>query len=245
METMEEGWSVSSSERISVPNFTVTVNYQPTGEEQDGIQFETFNLDAYRGETAGMESLLFQQFLPLQDISRFHVERDHRRLSPITRITKDIAGSVCLCDFQGVDDINAVQSLAAIGGAKALFLLRRPSTEPSDQMPVFVMPSEVIHKLVAHINATVTFQWKDGARASRPSSDEEMNDGPTSAEQCWFGQEFTAHGKVVDTNAPIEPPRKASTVTTDLLQMGSSEDNIGQFAACYGEKKAPREVNFR
>jgi hypothetical protein len=69
-----------------------------------------------------------------------------------------------------VEDINAVQHLAAAGGAKALFVLHRPSTEPSGQMPVFVMPSEVILKLLAHIYATVTFQRNDGDQSSRPST---------------------------------------------------------------------------
>jgi hypothetical protein len=255
MKIMED-WSDSSSESSSLPGFTVTVNYPPAGEDQDGLQFETFNLDAYNSESAGMESLLSQQFL-VQEVSPFHVKRDGDLRPPlITSMNKDVAGSVCLCGFEGLEDINAIQRLAADGGAKALFVLRRPSTELSDQMPVFVVHSEVILKLVAHIHATVTFQWNDGARSSSPSTAEEMNEVPTSVEQGWVGLETTAHGMslAVDTNAPIEPLGKAPTVAVgdrntliDLLQMDSSGDDIGPIALDHGcgEKKAPHEVIFR
>jgi hypothetical protein len=251
MKTMEEDSLVSSSEKISVPDLTVTVNYPPTVEAQDGIQFETFHLDVCNGESASMESLLSQPFLALQVVSTFDVDRDVGRPPAITSITKDIAGSVCLCDLQGVDDINAVQRLAAAGGAKALFVLQRPSTELLYQMPVFVMPLEIILKLVAHIYATVTFQWNDGARSSSPSADEEMNDVPTGTDQGWVDQESTAQW-VVDTSPLIDPLGKASTVPFgeqntpfDLLQMDSPGHGIPQIAASYGEKKALHEVNFR
>jgi hypothetical protein len=254
MKTMEDDWSVSSSERIYVPVLTLIVNYPPTVEEQDGIQFETFNLGTCNGESAGMESLLSQRFLALQNVSTFDVERDRGRPPAITSITKDVAGRVCLCDLQGVDDINAVQRLAAAGGAKALFVLQRPSTEPSNQMPVFVMPLEVILKLGAHIYATVTFHWNDGDRSSSPSTDEEISNVPTSTDQGWVEQESTAHDMSLagDTNALIEPSGRDSEVPVgdrnapiDLLQMDSSEDDIGQFATNYEEKKAPQKVNFR
>jgi hypothetical protein len=244
----EDDWSVSSSESNFVPGFTVTVNYS-------GLQSETFNLDAYNSESAGMESLLSEPFLALQEVNAFDVERDLEPLfSAITSNTKykDFAGCVCLCGFEGVEDINAVQRLAAAGGAKALFVSQRPSTEASDQMPVFVMPSEFILKLAAHTYATVTFQSNDGARSSSPSTDEEMNDVPTSTEQEWVGQESQSHGMYLeaDTNASIELTGKAPTVPVgdrnapiDLLKMDSSGDDIGQVAAGYGEKKAPQEVN--
>jgi hypothetical protein len=214
-------------------------------EGQDGLQFETFNLDAYNSEIAGMESLLSLPSLTLQEVSVFDVQRDLEHLfSAVTSIKKDVAGSVCLCDFQGVEDINAVHRLAAAGGAKALFVSRRPSTEPSDQMPVFVMPSEFILKLAAHIYAKVTFQSNDGARSSSPSTDEEMNDVPTSTEQEWVRQESKSHGMylALDTNASIEPTGKAPTVPVgdrnapiDVLQTDSSGDDIGQVAAGYGD----------
>jgi hypothetical protein len=255
MKTLEEEeWSVSWSEGISVPDFTVTVNYPPTVEEQDGIKLEIFNLDACNGESAGIESLLSQPCLALQDVSTFDVKRDHGRPPVITGITKDVAGSVCLCDLQGVDDINAVQRLAAAGGAKALFVVQRPSTEVSDQMPVFVVPLKVILKLVAHIHATVTFQRNGGAQSSSPSTDEGMSNVPTSRNQGWFGQESTTHDMFLagDTNTSIDPLGKAPTVLVgdrndpiDMLQMDSSGDDIGQFATGCGEKKAPHEVNVR
>jgi hypothetical protein len=153
-----------------------------------------------------------------------------------------------------VEDINAVQRLAAAGGAKALFVLRKPSTEASDEMPVFVMPSEFIHKLAAYTYATVTFQSNDGARSFSPSTDEELNDVPTSTEQEWVGEESKSHGMyvAVDTNASMEPTGKAPTVpvgdqnaSIDLLRMDSSGDDIGHVAAGYGKKKAPQEVNCR
>jgi hypothetical protein len=254
MKTLEEEWSVSSSASKSVRDFAVMVNYSPSGQERDGVQFETFNLDAYNAESAGMESLLSQQSLALQDVSTFHVKRDLGRPPEITSITKDVAGSVCICDLQGVDDINAVQRLAAAGGARALFVVQRPSTELLDQMPVFVMPLEVILKLVAHINATVTFQWNDGARSSSPSTDGEMSNVPTSTDLGRVDQESTAPcmSLAVDTSPLIDLSGKSPKVpvgdrnaSIDLLQIDDSGDDIGQFANGCGEKKAPHEVNFR
>jgi hypothetical protein len=253
MKTMEEDWSVSSSERNYVPYLSVTVNYPPTVEEEDSIQFETFHLGACNGESAGMESLLSQQFLALQGVSTFDVERDLGRPPAITSITKDLAGKVCLCDLQGVDDINTVQRLAAEGGAKALFVLHRPSTEPLNQMPVFVMPSEFIFKLLAHIYSTVTFQLNDGARSSSPATDEETNYVLKNMDQDWHDQDSTAHGmsSVVDTNAPIDPSGKSLTVPVgdrnaliDLFHVDTSGDDIGQFVDGYGENKASHEVIF-
>jgi hypothetical protein len=90
---LEDDWSVSSSESNFVPGFTVTVNFS-------GLQSETFNLDAYNSESAGMESLLSEPFLAHQEVNAFDVERDLEPLfSAITSLKKNVAGSVCLCDF--------------------------------------------------------------------------------------------------------------------------------------------------
>ena len=137
--------------------YTVTLNCRcHAGNIVDDSKSETFEVDVCNETCSGMVNLLSLKSLALQEVSSFDVRRECRK-KEIVGLWQNPAGSACSCRLLTGKDVNAVQRLAAAGGAKALFVLRRP-TVTSDQMPVFLVRAAIHSPVWTCLRATVSLQ---------------------------------------------------------------------------------------
>ena len=169
--TSEGGTASTSSSDLGASRYSLTLNFTRTYKQDDDCQSETFDLG--RCESGPSPESLLSEAYPVFNVDVFTVKRNQ---NVIERFTEDPKGCVCFCDMTTLEDIHAVQRIAATRGAKALVVTEKP-TELA-QLPVFVLPAALLAKLTRCKCATVTFQRLEVVQPSSSESERTDDVGP-------------------------------------------------------------------